>query len=1186
MADNISNSTIPTLIVGAGGIGGKIVSEIYQSLDEEQKKIVSAICIDTNQIDLAKLSKKGMKTVTTSSSKTVEEYLDENPEVKVWFPDNPFLARKKMTDGAGQIRACSRLAAEAAIQEGAFMPLDQAIEKARGLTGDPNLPELKVIFICSICGGTGAGLVVQLPYYIRHKLHYNAGLKTVMFRGYFVGPSITEEKNSERQKKANFTNSYAAIKELNAVYELQRDITKAKKLNLPFFDLVNVKKKQGEAIEVPYDFIFMFEKYNADGLSTGGFEKQLHNITETILLQCFSEATADVYGSEDNYIIPRIENNGMDRFGGIAQASAVYPYHGVLNYIVNKWISDAVSKDWCAIDKEYRVNLRIANARTGGRGEEEIGKLGDFYIEKIENDEFDSPFRKYYNETHKIEKSTAESSDVEYVHEVESPISERILTVIDNVSLSLLSDPLFIANKPEVNTQEEIDINYNVISSKLRNIKNGLNALINKYSNLMVSKVFPLEVDEGVRTSANPVSIPDYLIQIHPISARYLLYILKKEIDRRLEDTDSVLNSKTFSHEKRNAVDNTDFYEKTDAKETPTEAMQKIEDRYFSFIAKHTRAYKYIYSELDSASQSEYKTNIAFAQEMAKKKAYAELSARLAVLIDLYEKMFKSIDRIEKNAASEASDFLCLHNANTGTEHYVCASADNKIALYQEVVRSAEINFSYIPEEATWKLGSTIFRKACSVFIDGEDKYDPDDAAKEMEELFREAVIDQLLSIIREKSAHILDMNVIQAMKKQHWLGMKKDDRPENYDEISLSDIDRTFRVIETKAEPYLSYSVTGTPEQRIYWIMNPQCFTKVVYQEYTDEKGNPKIKKKYEFDGVTADEVLKSELIGSTEIYGNDKVNKYTLKCLRAVYCLKASELNLYRRHGRAYDCYAERINNMLGIGKSQSRNLFGEGQIAFVHPHIDKNWHNPTMLPALDPHEEEERQTDILRAFFLGIALRFCRIDVDYSSGSGSVNRWMFFNKRFGGKSSECIYIKEDQPIGTGYQELMEALANNSAMVYEILSYSDTLKEQDILKCDKKNYSDLEQHQILFNLTHTNVGTGDFDTENILMSIFKYYVENGDDFKLKILLTTLSRYFFDYAMDVTGQVKSEANLFYASIVKICIKSFESTYNGLVQKQTGTKGKAFEKLTPEARFARNSKSKFKSFQQAYNSYL
>ena len=196
------------------------------------------------------------------------------------------------------------------------------------------------------------------------------------------------------------------------------------------------------------------------------------------------------------------------------------------------------------------------------------------------------------------------------------------------------------------------------------------------------------------------------------------------------------------------------------------------------------------------------------------------------------------------------------------------------------------------------------------------------------------------------------------------------------------------------------------------------------------------------------------------------------------------------------------------------------------------------------------------------------------------------MFFNKRFGGKSSECIYIKEDQPIGTGYQELMEALANNSAMVYEILSYSDTLKEQDILKCDKKNYSDLEQHQILFNLTHTNVGTGDFDTENILMSIFKYYVENGDDFKLKILLTTLSRYFFDYAMDVTGQVKSEANLFYASIVKICIKSFESTYNGLVQKQAGTKGKAFEKLTPEARFARNSKSKFKSFQQAYNSYL
>ena len=105
--------------------------------------------------------------------------------------------------------------------------------------------------------------------------------------------------------------------------------------------------------------------------------------------------------------------------------------------------------------------------------------------------------------------------------------------------------------------------------------------------------------------------------------------------------------------------------------------------------------------------------------------------------------------------------------------------------------------------------------------------------------------------------------------------------------------------------------------------------------------------------------------------------------------------------------------------------------------------------------------------------------------------------------------------------------------------------------------------------------------------MSIFKYYVENGDDFKLKILLTTLSRYFFDYAMDVTGQVKSEANLFYASIVKICIKSFESTYNGLVQKQAGTKGKAFEKLIPmvehsiSPEYADNFKGMYELWQEA-----
>ena len=232
----------------------------------------------------------------------------------------------------------------------------------------------------------------------------------------------------------------------------------------------------------------------------------------------------------------------------------------------------------------------------------------------------------------------------------------------------------------------------------------------------------------------------------------------------------------------------------------------------------------------------------------------------------------------------------------------------------------------------------------------------------------------------------------------------------------------------------------------------------------------------------------------------------------------------------------------------------------------------------PALDPHEEEERQTDVVRAFLLGIALHLCYIDEEHAYRDASVKRWMFDDK-FSKKGAQSIRVSGEL-IGTGYAELMQAFSYNSAMVESVKAYEKIIRNADIGNCARKEYKDLKQHRILYSMTHTNEGKEEFDTENILLSIFKYYVESSDDNKLTILLDNLGEYIDGYASEVTEHDKLESKKFYASIVDACAKSFESVYKGLAA--SSTKGKPFTKLSDTEQFIRKSKTLIEAFRKRY----
>jgi D-arabinose 1-dehydrogenase-like Zn-dependent alcohol dehydrogenase len=67
----------PTIIIGLGGVGGRIISHVAERLTPEDRKYIATVCLDTNVNDIKKLEDKGVDfIVQTSTDQTVQRYAE------------------------------------------------------------------------------------------------------------------------------------------------------------------------------------------------------------------------------------------------------------------------------------------------------------------------------------------------------------------------------------------------------------------------------------------------------------------------------------------------------------------------------------------------------------------------------------------------------------------------------------------------------------------------------------------------------------------------------------------------------------------------------------------------------------------------------------------------------------------------------------------------------------------------------------------------------------------------------------------------------------------------------------------------------------------------------------------------------------------------------------------------------
>lgn len=338
------NSVGATLFVGLGGIGSDIVKRVADLCIDDDTSAVRFVTFDTDANDLERVE-KGVKvtTVQTSSPRSVRDYLDDDKDTDNWFPGNNILDEKTVSEGAGQIRAISRLALNATIKNGQINKLYKQIDELFLKNGKDKSHAIKVVIVSTTAGGTGSGIAMMMGMLIRHYIHANYPESAAIIRGFLVLPRVMNSTviQNESERVSLLRNGYATIKEINAFMmhgsgfcDSDRRLYRYKDLN------VTVPSPGNGHITLdglPFDFCFLMDGVDGDQQTMRTLDQYKNSAARSLYEQNIGPMSSSASSKEDNIIKAFIEpsKHGRCRFGGAGSSVLRYPYDTVCEYIAS-----------------------------------------------------------------------------------------------------------------------------------------------------------------------------------------------------------------------------------------------------------------------------------------------------------------------------------------------------------------------------------------------------------------------------------------------------------------------------------------------------------------------------------------------------------------------------------------------------------------------------------------------------------------------------------------------------------------------------------------------------------------------------------------------------------------------------------------------------------------------------------
>lgn len=929
----------PTLLVGLGGTGSKIVCRVAKMVSEEQRERLGFAVFDTDINELRDIQKANpfVKIIQTSTKLTVGEYLNIDTHARdSWFPVNAILNSKTLTEGAGQVRAISRLAFDTAIRAGKMEQLHEAIQNLYKVEEDQAAQALRVIIVSSLAGGTGSGLILPVALYIKNYLATHFRQSANITRGFFILPEVFDEViPGQAERNRLRSNAYATLRELDA-FLMKGDATLPDHFQQSVrmeFPRVSSAGYDEYAVR-PYDFCFLFDAQNAEGSKLNSFNQYLDHAATCIYAQSIGPMNKRSNSSEDNTITSLAKERGRNRYAGAGSSMLVYPLEDIKEYIGLNWAKECVSTQWLVFDLMYKDMCR-ENAMRRAQGimapDPDPAKN---YVDAVESmAKTKDPFARSIVNACSVMSGDGITKEQDTWTKYVDALMQKVIT-------------------DESSGQTDLDAQKRQVSQMLGGLEGGKESWENfqevfremdKYRAMVVKRT-----EETGRTIAYTIfNAPmksvtqdkqEYRMEtymrdsdqrfLHPSAVRYFLYKslkLLKDQKRMLDDKNDKATA-FFDGFGKAHFDNP----KTEETETTVESLS---DRKLALINRLTGKLSGEQEDLKSAYGSyftkvnEYRVNAVLAEVLDEGINY------VSSLCDAFQKFFMSFEGRVNTLEKRISNIVKRYEHTKGTtSRYVCASS---VCLKKMLEK-----FPYMGGglNIDTKLGEDIYNKvrryAMMTSKPENDSF--------FEEIFEDGILNYFKNQVMELHGTEVDIDILDALEREA--------------EYELNEFD------STRIEQYVRKTIQSTRALSCPFIEKP-----------LGEEKQPIYACTFNVDLDPGDDSPRSILIGkelknSGGVPDGD-IGKNMILFYQSFYGLRANDLSKFappeetetssRDGGEYYKAYFELIKQLHPEAHRSKA----------ITPHIDRWWHVVTKMPDLDDGNQEMQEQRIYAAFFWGL-------------------------------------------------------------------------------------------------------------------------------------------------------------------------------------------------------------------------
>lgn len=985
----------PTLIIGLGGTGSKIIAKVLAEMGETGRthaERISFVAFDTDINELAEIRRAypSIKTVQTSTRANVGEYLNINTNARdKWFPVNEMLNRKALTEGAAQVRAISRLAFDTTLKAGNLKPLHDAVDELFRIDKDQEEQALRIIITSSLAGGTGSGLILPVAMYLSKFIRSKYPRAKAITRGFFISPDVYYSVIPGVEEQSNLqVNAYATIRELDAF------LTKGDNTLPPQYKDLNfeIPKVDGDGVEaisgMPYEFCFLFDANNTAGGGLDSFDSYLTHAANCIYTLSLSQMSRKSNSREDNVMRELIKHDGRNRYAGAGASRLFYPWRHLRDFVGLKWAGEALSEQWLTFDNEVKKRKEaVAKQRAEGFAAKDI-EVGKMFIELVQTfaDNKDPYARTIQNQCLQYDADglvVVGQRWMEYLTNLKQHV-ERTVAGADRSSKR-------VAESRITELEESTDrAEYVSVYHELKRYHDLAEREIDERAGVLAYTLFL--ADETSIAKMEPHHLETYLREkvtndfIHPVSARYFLYQTREALLAEKQRVDIELSNvlKYFESFEKNTFavagseDGTDLaafsMEKRSLKENirkkkPGAALQEVTSNFHVYVAR--------------------------VDKLRGLKAYTKVLEEALVYVkgmsSAFENLFSTLDSNLKRLQTDIEIHRTKYdNLKGSTTRYVLASSESLDAMYR--------GMHYMGNMATVdpKLSENIYLKVRDFHMLTDEK-----PKKYFQNLYQNDILGFFKDEVSEKHQSQIEIDIIEALERECRLT-----KPDFKEDDAKHYVSQEIEKVKNLASPFIEHPMG---EER-------HPISACAYNPNLEGEFDPKRK------------TLIAEHLGNFGGQKDPDMSTQEIFFYQAIYGIQASDLSKYaperreatdkRPAGAYFSAYQELV--------SRIKPSLGESRV--ITPHIDRRWHTIAALPELDDEYQKERESEIHKAMFLGLIHKV--IVWEHASGNNKLFRF----QPAGGLSQDFV-VSNGTPCDQFY-EVRDALRVDPVAVREVES------------------------------------------------------------------------------------------------------------------------------------------------------